>query len=66
MTAELEIGLLLPCNVIVYEGDEGGAVVAAMAPLPTIGMIGNPDLQSVASEADARLRRALENVAGRP
>jgi uncharacterized protein (DUF302 family) len=66
LTAELEIGLLLPCNVIVYEGGEGGAVVAAMAPLPTMGIVGNPQLQSVASEADARLRRALENVAGRP
>jgi uncharacterized protein (DUF302 family) len=64
LTAELEIGLLLPCNVIVYEGD-GGNVVAAIAPLPTMGMVGNPDLQSIAAEADARLRRALEDVAGR-
>lgn len=66
LTAELEIGLLLPCNVVVYEGDGGRTVIAAMAPIPTMGMVGNPALQAVASEADARLRQALENVAGRP
>lgn len=60
--AELEIGLLLPCNVIVYAADGGGSSVAAMAPLPTIGMIGNPELESVAREADAKLRRALAAV----
>lgn len=59
--AEREIGLLLPCNVAVYEEAAGGPVrVAAMAPLPTIGMIGGAgQLQEVAKEADSRLRRAL-------
>jgi uncharacterized protein (DUF302 family) len=60
--AELEIGLLLPCNVIVYEREPGTSTVAAMAPLPTIGMIGNPALESVAREADAKLRRTLDRV----
>jgi uncharacterized protein (DUF302 family) len=60
--AELEIGLLLPCNVIVYERAPGAAAVAAMAPLPMIGMIGNKDLVDVAREADARLRRTLERL----
>lgn len=63
LQAELEIGLLLPCNVVVYERDNGESTVAAMAPLPTMGMIGNPELESVAREADAKLRRALEAVA---
>lgn len=62
LQAELEIGLLLPCNVIVYEREPGTSTVAAMAPLPTIGMIGNPALESVAREADAKLRRALDRV----
>lgn len=60
--AELEIGLLLPCNVVVYERAAGTSTVAAMAPLPAMGMIGNPELESVAREADQRLRRALERV----
>lgn len=60
--AELEIGLLLPCNVVVYEREAGTSTVAAMAPLPAMGMIGNPELESVAREADERLRRALERL----
>jgi len=57
---ELEIGLLLPCNVVVYETDPGQSVVAAMAPIPALGIVGaGRELQDVAAEADARLRRAL-------
>lgn len=59
--AELEVGLLLPCNVIVYEREPGTSTVAAMAPLPAMGMIGNKELEAVATEADARLRRALQS-----
>jgi uncharacterized protein (DUF302 family) len=63
--SELEIGLLLPCNVIVYELESGQAVVAAMAPLPALGIVGDSsDLQSVAREADQRLRRALASLEG--
>jgi len=58
--AELEAGLLLPCNVIVYETGPTSSVVAAMAPLPMIGVVGdNPRLAEVAAEADERLRRVL-------
>jgi len=59
LRAELEIGLLLPCNVIVYEREPGTSTVAAMAPLPAMGLIGNPEVEAVAREADARLRAAL-------
>jgi uncharacterized protein (DUF302 family) len=59
---ELEIGLLLPCNVIVYERDAGTSTVAAMAPLPAMGIVGNDELLDVAREADARLRRALARL----
>ncbi len=60
LQAELDIGLLLPCNVIVYETKPLESVVAAMAPLAALGIVGeNPDLISVATEADQRLRRAL-------
>jgi uncharacterized protein (DUF302 family) len=60
--AELEIGLLLPCNVVVYERTPGTATVVAMAPLPAMGLIGNPDVVAVAKEADARLRAALARL----
>ena len=61
--AELEIGLLLPCNVIVYETEPGRSVIAAMAPIAALGIVGeNSELQSVAGEADQRLRRALASI----
>src|SRR5262249_26297377 len=61
--AELEIGLLLPCNVIVYESGPRTSVVAAMAPLTALGVVGeNQALAGVAREADLRLRAALTAV----
>jgi uncharacterized protein (DUF302 family) len=60
--AELEVGLLLPCNVVVYERGPNESTVAAMAPLPAMGLIGNPAIVSVAKEADAKLRAALGEV----
>jgi len=61
--AELEVGLLLPCNVIVYETAPSSSVVAAMAPLAALGMVGdNPGLADVAREADQRLRTALSQL----
>ena len=61
--AELEAGLLLPCNVIVYEADSGESVVAAIAPLAALGIVGdNMELGHIAREADRRLRAALTEV----
>lgn len=61
--AELEIGLLLPCNVVVYELAPGRSVVSAMAPLAALGLVGeNRELQAVAVEADRRLRAALATL----
>jgi uncharacterized protein (DUF302 family) len=61
--AELEVGLLLPCNVVVYERAPGRCVVSAIAPLAALGIVGNNDeLQAVAVEADRRLRAALASL----
>ena len=61
--AELEVGLLLPCNVIVYEASPGRSVVSAMDPMAALGIVGdNSELQAVAKDADARLRRALTTI----
>ncbi len=59
---ELEIGLLLPCNVIVYETSPSSSVVAAMAPIPAMGIVGNAELESVARDADVKLRAALTTL----
>jgi len=61
LQAELEIGLLLPCNVIVYEAD-GGSVVSIVDPRAMLGVVDNADLQTVADEARTRLLRVLEAV----
>ena len=64
--AELEVGLLLPCNVIVYEVSPGRSVVSAMAPLAALGIVGdNAELQRVAAEADSRLRGAITALEAR-
>ena len=64
--AELEVGLLLPCNVIVYELEAGRSAISAMAPLAALGIVGNnPALASVAAEADTRLRQALAALESR-
>jgi uncharacterized protein (DUF302 family) len=67
LQSEIEIGLLLPCNVVVYETGPTESVVAAMSPLPTMGIVGdNPTLAGVAQEADERLRRVLRSLDERP
>ena len=67
--AELEVGVLLPCNVVVYEVSPIRSVVSAMAPMAALAIVGdNKELQTVAKEADARLRGALSalEVGARP
>jgi uncharacterized protein (DUF302 family) len=52
--------LLLPCNVIVYEGKDGKTVVAAQDPDAALGIVGNPAIAPVAKEARERLVRVIE------
>ncbi len=61
LTTEQEIGLLLPCNVIVYEED-GGSVIAAADPIAMMSIVQNEELNAVAREARERLERALNAV----
>lgn len=59
-STELEIGLLLPCNVVVYEDESGaGSVVSIIDPIMMLGIGINPGLSAVGEEASARLRRVL-------
>jgi uncharacterized protein (DUF302 family) len=63
LSAETDVGLLLPCNVIVYEEGPGRSVVAALAPLTMTSLAGDqPALAAVAREADERLRRMLKGL----
>jgi uncharacterized protein (DUF302 family) len=61
---EINIGLLLPCNVIVYEADESNkSVVAAVDAKAMLSAVGeNPKLDEVATEVNERLRRVIEGM----
>lgn len=63
LSNEMEIGLLLPCNVIVYDDEAGGSVVSIINPLVMMGVVDSSALQHVATEADARLRRVINSLA---
>jgi uncharacterized protein (DUF302 family) len=56
LSADLDVGLLLPCNVVVYE-EEGGSVVGLIDPISMLGIITNPEIEPVAKEARSRLER---------
>lgn len=62
LQAETDIGLLLPCNVIVYEQGDTRSVVAALNPDAMVEFTGNNDLEPVAREAKQRLERAIAAV----
>ena len=64
LTLEPGVGLLLPCNVVVSESPEG-AVVQMVKPEAMLGVIKRKEIQPIADEADARLRRALEQLGTR-
>ena len=55
------IGLLLPCNVVVAETEQG-AEVAILRPEAMFAAVNKPELEPIAAEAEARLRRVFENL----
>ena len=58
---ELGIGLLLPCNVVVYEED-GRSVVAAIDAAKMLSVVGNPKLEAAASQVNEKLRRVIDSL----
>jgi uncharacterized protein (DUF302 family) len=62
LKAEIEVGLMLPCNVIVYESDEKETVVVAVDPTMTVATTGNPKLIELAETVKEKLTRALDKL----
>lgn len=62
LSAELLVGLMLPCNVVVCEGDDGKALVAAIDPSTTVAGIGNPALVELAATVKGKLGAALDRL----
>jgi uncharacterized protein (DUF302 family) len=67
LQAEADIGLLLPCNVVVREAN-GGTIEQALDPVAQLGVAGNAQLTGLAGEVRARMERvgSLPIVSGRP
>lgn len=61
LKGESQIGLLLPCNVVV-QAEDNGVRVSIADPKAMFTMVDNPDVAGVAVEAEARLRRVMERV----
>lgn len=61
LLAEKDIGLLLPCNVLVYE-DAGTVFVSAIVPSVAMGFVNNEALTPVAKEVDEKLKRVVDAV----
>lgn len=58
LNTEIEIGLLLPCNVIIYE-DNGETIVSAVDPFVMLGVVHNSELNAIARDIQARLQRVI-------
>jgi uncharacterized protein (DUF302 family) len=61
LSKELNIGVLLPCNVVVYEGDDGKAVVTAVDPQQTVARE-RPELRGIADAVRGKLERVLASL----
>ena len=64
LQAEPDIGLLLPCNVIVREVSSHEIVVGFLDPQVMVGLVGGAGVKAVADEAEQRLRRVCTNLSG--
>ena len=64
LQAEPDIGLLLPCNVVVREEAPGRVVVGFLDPQTMVGLVDKPEIKSVADQAEQRLRRACGSLGG--
>jgi len=59
---DLRAGLLMPCNVVVYEADDGRAMVHAIDPTQSVGSLGNAELTGLAQELREKLERVLAKL----
>jgi uncharacterized protein (DUF302 family) len=62
LQAEAQIGLMLPCNVVVQEGENGQTTVSAVDPVMSMQAVENESLGEVAGQVKTKLQKAIESV----
>jgi uncharacterized protein (DUF302 family) len=63
LSIDLEVGLMMPCNVIVFEADDGKTVVEAVDPTKTMAAAGGPaEMKALAESVRDKLIRALDRI----
>ena len=62
LQAEEQIGLMLPCNVIVYVNDAGETIVAAVDPVASMQAVDNPALGETAQTIQGKLKSVIEQL----
>lgn len=60
VSADLMVGLMLPCNVVVWDNGDGSVTISAINPMAAIRVVDNPDLDEVARTATDKLNRVME------
>jgi len=63
LQTDLDVGLLLPCNVIIYETDDQKAYISAVNPVSALQVIKNRELRKIAEEVSEKLKRVVDRVA---
>jgi uncharacterized protein (DUF302 family) len=58
----LDVGMLMPCNVIVYEADDGRTVVSAVDPMQTLAAQGEPEMRPLADAVQQKLKKVVERL----
>ena len=62
LQADLDVGLLLPCNVIIYETNEKKAYVSAFNPVSALEVIKSEELRKIAKEVSEKLKRVIDRI----
>ena len=62
LASDLDIGIMLPCNVVVYEGDDGRAVVSTIDPVRAMATHESPAIAALAAKVRARLEQVLAKL----
>ena len=63
LSVDPTVGLMLPCNVVVYENADGSSTISALNPMAAIGVVGNPSLDEIAATATAKLTAVIAKLA---